>query len=141
MRTSKKGKDVCEMYMPPEGCANIYPLRPPMPEPKTCIASNEIAGDFYLPCNTNGFTIWGTTELLPSGSVSVFYEYGCASELVVTVTNSTGMMDTFQVPPHTTVSRSYADVTEVEITCQGEEEEGRCKGTYCITIDYPIEVD
>lgn len=128
--------------IPPQSCPSIYPPKPPAPEPQIFLATNEICGDFHLPCGSANFTVWNTTEVASSGTISVLYKGGCSEtdNLIVSVIDSSGFLDTFQVPPHNTVSRTYADLATVRLACPTGNGNNRCTGKYCLTINYLIQV-
>jgi hypothetical protein len=129
--------------MPPQGCPSIYPPKPPkppVPEHEKCLTTDEICGNFSLPCGFSNFTVWNTTEVVPSGTVSIFYSDGCSENLTVSVTNSFGFTDIFLVPPHNTVSRTYSDLIMIRLTCPTEIGNNRCTGRYCLSIHYPVQL-
>jgi hypothetical protein len=128
----------CPSLLPPQDCKSIFPPKPPPPEPPTFLATNEICGDFYIPCGSSNFTVWNTTEVVPSGTVSVLFKGGCTGNLTVSVTDSSGFTDMFEVPPHNTISRTYADLVIVRLTCPAGDGSNSCTGKYCLTINYPL---
>ena len=103
------------------------------------LITNEVCGNFKLPCGSSNFTVWNTTDTAPAGTVSIFYSEGCAGNLTVSVTDSSGKTDTFQVPPENTISRTYSDLVMVRLTCPSGTGNNSCLGKYCITISYPVQ--
>ena len=79
------------------------------------------------------------TQAAPAGTVSILYSEGCSGNLTVSVTDSSGATDTFQVPPENTISRTYSDLVMVRLTCLPGAGNNNCLGKYCITISYPVQ--
>ncbi|CAH0224516.1 hypothetical protein SRABI80_02368 [Peribacillus frigoritolerans] len=126
--------------IPPQDCKSIFPPKPPVPKPQTFLTTDEICGNFNIPCGSSNFTVWNTTEVAPSGTVSVFYSDGCTANLTVSVTDSSGFTDMFEVPPQSTISRTYSDLVMVRLTCPVGTGNNRCTGKCCLTIHYPVQV-
>ncbi|MET1179326.1 S-Ena type endospore appendage [Peribacillus simplex] len=133
-------KKDCPSSLPPKGCPSLFPPKPPAPKPELFLTTNEFCGNFNLPCGSSNFTVWNTDEVSPSGTVSVFYSDGCSGNLTVSVTDSSGFTDTFDIPPLNTISRTYSDLVMVRLTCPAGTGNGICSGKYCITISYPIDI-
>lgn len=134
-------RKVYPSLIPPEDCRSIFPPKPPVPkpEPQVFLITNEICGNFKLPCGSSKFTVWNTTKVAPAGTVSIFYSDGCTGNLTVSVTNSARFTDTFEVPPGNTISRTYSDLVMVRLTCPSGTANNICLGNYCITISYPVQ--
>ncbi len=109
------------------------------PEPQVHLITNECCGNFKLPCGSSNFTVWNTTDTAPAGTVSILYSDGCAENLTVSVIDSSGNTDTFQVPPENTISRTYKDLVMVSLTCPSGPGNNNCSGKYCITISYSVQ--
>lgn len=115
------------------------------PDAVSTLASNEICGNFAVPCQTDTPTpvvLYDTDgTVTPSGTVSIYYDKGCGETLTVTVTDSTGTTDTFDVPPKNTRSRTYDDIVSLAITCTSTAtppETGQCVGKYCVDLNYMV---
>ena len=127
--------------IPPQDCRSTFPPKPPIPkpEPQVHLITNECCGNFKLPCGSSNFTVWNTTDTAPAGTVSILYSDGCAENLTVSVIDSSGNTDTFQVPPENTISRTYKDLVMVSLTCPSGPGNNNCSGKYCITISYSVQ--
>ncbi|MGN8647353.1 DUF3992 domain-containing protein [Gracilibacillus sp. HCP3S3_G5_1] len=108
------------------------------PDDKEMLATDEVCGNFQLACGTSDFLVWDTDEVVPLGTVSIFYLSGCADTLTVTVTNSDGQTDTFEVPPRNTRSRTYANLVSVSLACSTGAGTFDCEGRYCLDLHYLI---
>lgn len=102
------------------------------------LATDDICGNFSFTCGNANFLVWDSVEVVPVGTVSVFHTHGCASLLSVTVTDSDGHSDTFEVPPGNTRSRTYANLVSVTFSCSTSSESTICEGRYCLDLHYLI---
>jgi len=101
------------------------------------IITDNFCGNFSLVCGDSNVPVWDTYELVPLGTVSVLYLGGCADALIVTVTDSAGNTDTFEVPPKNTRSRTYANLVSVRLACPGSGT-NNCVGRYCLDLHYLV---
>ena len=74
--------------------------------------------------------LFGIRRYCSRGTVSIFYSEGCAGNLTVFVTDSSGKTDTFQVPPENTISRTYSDLVMARLTCPLGTGNNSCLGKY-----------
>lgn len=102
--------------------------------------SDDFCGNFTMDCSEEPESIW-QSELVVTGTVSVYYARGCAEGLLVDILLDGIIQQSFTVPlaiesPYgNTRSFTVQDFNEIQITCSGEGNE-RCAGTYCINAHY-----
>lgn len=106
-------------------------------ESMKAVVSDDFNGCFSLACGETNIPVWDTKEVLPFGTVSVLYTNGCADALIVTITDSAGNTDAFEVPPRNTRSRTFANLVSVTVSCPGAGT-GTCEGRYCLNLHYFI---
>ncbi len=101
------------------------------------LATDNFCGNFSFKCGDTNFLVWDTDDIVPLGTVSIFYLSGCSDSLMVTVTDSAGNIDTFEVPQRNTRSRTFANLVSVRLACNGS---GmiHCEGRYSLDIHYFI---
>jgi Protein of unknown function (DUF3992) len=112
-----------------EDCLNCCPNN------NEFLVTDNFCGNFSLACGDTNNPIWGTDELVTFGTLSIFYLGGCAEAIIVTVIDSSGNIDMFEVPPKNTRSRTYANLVSVRLACPGA---GTyyCEGSYCLNLHY-----
>lgn len=105
------------------------------PDGNEFLATDNVCGNYSFTCGESNFPVWDTNEVIPVGTVSIFYSSGCADVLIVTVIDSAGNIDMFEIPPRNTRSRTFANLVSVRLTCPGSGT-NNCEGTYCLNLHY-----
>ncbi|WP_121638872.1 S-Ena type endospore appendage [Virgibacillus sp. Bac330] len=107
------------------------------------LLTDEVCGNFTIACGESDDVYFSQQPV--TGTVSVFYDNGCAANLIVTVFNGATEVADFQVPnsPLSNVGNTRA-VTffeafdRVQITCTDNSPPANaCTGKFCITAHYP----
>ncbi|MEC3885354.1 S-Ena type endospore appendage [Halobacillus sp. HZG1] len=102
--------------------------------------SDDFCGNFTIDCGEEPESVW-ESELVVTGTVSVYYAKGCSDGLLVTILLDGILQQSFIVPLAiesaygNTRSFTVREFNEIQITCIGEGEQS-CAGTYCINAHY-----
>lgn len=135
------------------GCAPDPVFRP---DPQSFLATVSACGNWCYRCADGpkskkpyGHVIWeNRLDEVVSGTVTVNYQGGCGYKLKVIVSHSCGYCDYFyiekpidcceQLMTGNTVSKSYSDITKVEIMCDYGCQDDYCFGKYCLDLHYVL---
>ncbi|WP_281657908.1 S-Ena type endospore appendage [Halobacillus sp. Cin3] len=116
-------------------------------------AMDEFCGNFTIDCLTNtadpafdlAETVWTSSFSIDAGTISVFYDTGCADPLTVYIANGGVVVGTFTIPLATlgsngnTRSVTVQTFDEVRIICNTDAAAGNsCRGKYCINANYRL---
>ncbi|WP_345239287.1 DUF3992 domain-containing protein [Pontibacillus salipaludis] len=102
--------------------------------------SDDFCGNFTIECGEEPESVW-QSELIVTGTVSVYYAKGCDAELLVEILLDGNTQQSFTVPLAlesaygNTRSFSVREFNEIQITCSGDGDES-CVGTYCVNAHY-----
>ena len=103
--------------------------------------TDEFCGNFTIPCEDGAdpVTVWNS-DFEVSGTVSVFYDRGCADPLTVDVLLAGSNVGTLTIPSQPGNTGNTRSITlpafdELQITCDGTG--NACTGKYCLNIHYP----
>jgi hypothetical protein len=102
----------------------------------TIFLKDEVCGNINIPCTLGlvSVTIYDTDgTVFPSGSITIFYETGCAAMLQVNIFRTIGSPITFSILPGNTRSQFVSNIESIQIVCQGTGEIN-CIGKYCLAL-------
>ncbi|MFS1515227.1 S-Ena type endospore appendage [Bacillus sp. SM2101] len=110
---------------------------------KECIIQDETCGNFTLSCGCKD-DIWTSPSFPVGGTVTVFYDKGCADILTVNIYLNLNIVGTLTIPNAfqgnngNTRSITLKSFNRIEICCHGQTDQSKsCTGKFCISINYP----
>ncbi|MGD6817756.1 DUF3992 domain-containing protein [Metabacillus sp. 84] len=115
------------------------------------IVTDDFCGNFNVPCRGGGNPLpellWRAANVLngveTAGTVSVYYDSGCADELlmipIVLVNGAEENLAPILIAPGNTRSYTTKNLVGLLIVCSSESnQQGSCRGKYCITYHYDV---
>ncbi|MDX8360493.1 S-Ena type endospore appendage [Cytobacillus sp. IB215316] len=113
------------------------------PKKQDCFIKDEICGNFTINCGCKD-DVWTSPSFPVSGSITVFYESGCAGTLLVNIFSGINKIDTLMIPlacegkNGNSKSITLKNFNRLEICCLGSchDKCKACIGRFCLNINY-----